>query len=249
MTTASCAAVIVNCVITDFNNKRVKLLNHHYQVVGHCDLTASPEDMCQITSSEVAIAVDMKKTHEVLFVSVNGVRLVKDRKLTFQHRCYGIAFNQKYNQLYLTTGTALYNYSISGVLLKKLYEDIAGDYTVSRCAVSPLGDKIFVLNIRQGQVLTLAKDGTPLYTFTDTDLHNTRGIHVTPQGQVLVCGGVSKTMLQLDGGCTKKLATLATKDDLNFPVSVFYNRSTTSIIVGQLDSNTLSTKILVFKVT
>ncbi|KAH3689135.1 hypothetical protein DPMN_184705 [Dreissena polymorpha] len=36
------------------------------------------------------------------------------------------------------------------------------------------------------------------------------GIHVTAQGQVLVCGRYSRTVLQLDGEGRKKLATLAT---------------------------------------
>ncbi|KAH3750241.1 hypothetical protein DPMN_184802 [Dreissena polymorpha] len=60
------------------------------------------------------------------------------------------------------------------------------------------------------------------------------GIHVTAQGQVLVCGRYSRTVLQLDGEGRKKLATLASIcDGLNRPQSVFYNRSSASIIVGQ----------------
>ena len=83
-------------------------------------------DMCQITPSEVAVAVDDDKT-QVQFVSVNGGKLVKGRKLQFKHRCIGIAHYMQ--DLYLTSGTALYKYSMKGDLLNKLYEDTSSGTT------------------------------------------------------------------------------------------------------------------------
>ncbi|XP_052223446.1 uncharacterized protein LOC127839212 [Dreissena polymorpha] len=229
-------------LVADFDNKQVKLLNHQYQVVGHCDLTGYPLDMCHIASGEVAVAVDDDKTHEVQFVLVNDGRLVKGRKLQFEHGCYGIAHDG--TNLYLTTGTALFKHSLTADLFSKVYEDTSGRMTVSNCAVSPLGDKIFVTSPGKSRLLTLARAGKVLHTFRDPDLHGRGGIHVTAQGQVLVCGFYSDTVLQLDGDGKKKLATLATrKDGLDRPWSVFYNRRTESIIVGQYDS-----KILVYKV-
>ncbi|XP_052247478.1 uncharacterized protein LOC127855727 [Dreissena polymorpha] len=221
-------------LVADCINKRVKLLNHQYQVVGHYDLNSFPMDMCKITPSEVAVTVDDTRTHEVQFVSVNGGQLVKGRMLQFQHECIGIAHIMQ--DLYLTSGTALYKYSMKGALLTKLYEDTSDKFTVFKCAVSPSGDKVFVTNRSHSKVLTLARDGTVLHTFLD--LRDPTGIHVTDVGQVLVCGGSSHTILQLDGEGKKKLATLATKrDGLKYPYSVFYNRSTASLIVGQWDSN------------
>ncbi|XP_052246553.1 transcription intermediary factor 1-alpha-like [Dreissena polymorpha] len=230
-------------LVADCANKRVKLLNHQYQVVGHCDLTGWPWGMCKITPSEVAVTVDSKETHGVQFVSVNGRQLVKGRKLQFQHDCLGIAHDLQ--DLYLTSGTALYKYSMKGALLNKVYEDTSDDHTVWKCAVSPSGDKIFVTNQSHHKVLTLATDGTVLHTFTNPDLQGPNGIHVTDLGQVLVCGWLSKTIIQLDGEGKKKLATLASeRDGLAQPWSVYFNRSTASIIVAQSDRK----KILVFKV-
>ncbi|KAH3841154.1 hypothetical protein DPMN_114612 [Dreissena polymorpha] len=111
-------------LVADYDNERVKLLNHQYKVVGHCDLTDSLCDMCKITPSEVAVTM---YGHEVQFVSVNGGQLVKGRKLQFQHTCYGIAHNLQ--DLYLTSGTALYKYSMKGALLNKVYEDTSDHYT------------------------------------------------------------------------------------------------------------------------
>ncbi|KAH3718340.1 hypothetical protein DPMN_061143 [Dreissena polymorpha] len=80
---------------------------------------------------------------------------------------------------------------------------------------------------------------------TDPDLRGPSGIHVTALGQVLVCGVQSTNLLQLDGAGKKKLATIATESDrLYGPLSVNFNRSTASIIVGTWHNY----KILVFEV-
>ncbi|KAH3720408.1 uncharacterized protein LOC127856275 [Dreissena polymorpha] len=230
-------------IVADGSNKLIKLLDHQYRVVAICDLSAPPKDICQITQNEVAVVVVYDKTQGVQFVDVNGVRLVKGRKLRFQHSCNGIAHNLQ--ELYLTSGTALYKYSMKGALLKKLHEDTSDNYTVWKCAVSPSGDTIFITNQSHSKVHTLDRDGLVLNTFTDPDLKNPYGMHVTALGQVLVCGGVSHNTLQLDGEGKKKLATLATKrEGLWIPQSVCYNTSTASIIVGQLYGN----QIFVFKV-
>ncbi|KAH3862958.1 hypothetical protein DPMN_025933 [Dreissena polymorpha] len=72
------------------------------------------------------------------------------------------------------------------------------------------------------------------------------GLHVTPAGQVLVCGELSHTVLQVDREGRCKLATLGTqeRDGVWGQVSVCYSSTTSSIIVGEWDSNT----ILVFRV-
>ncbi|KAH3894340.1 hypothetical protein DPMN_018496 [Dreissena polymorpha] len=118
-------------------------------------------------------------------------------------------------------------------------------FAVFRCAVSPTGDKLYIINQHQHKLLTLARDGTLLATLTDPELDTPRGLQVTPLGQVLVCGWRSLTILQVDWEGKSKLASLATeRDGVWNPRSVCYSSTTSSIIVGQWDSN----NILVFRV-
>ncbi|KAH3894915.1 hypothetical protein DPMN_019075 [Dreissena polymorpha] len=70
-------------------------------------------------------------------------------------------------------------------------------FAVYKCAVSPTGDRLYIISWYQNKLLTLARDGTRLATYTDPALHG-------PSGQVLVCGYLSHTVLQL--------ATLATQE-------------------------------------
>ncbi|KAH3831376.1 hypothetical protein DPMN_104641 [Dreissena polymorpha] len=119
-------------------------------------------------------------------------------------------------------------------------------FAVYKCAVSLTGDRLYIINWSQNKLLTLARDGTLLATFTDPELRGPVGLHVTPAGQVLVCGSSSCTILQVGSEGRSKLATLATRerDGMWLPSSVCYSSTTSSIIVGQnIDNN-----ILVFRV-
>ncbi|KAH3693406.1 hypothetical protein DPMN_080838 [Dreissena polymorpha] len=118
-------------------------------------------------------------------------------------------------------------------------------FAVDKCAVSPTGDRLYITNWYHDKLLTLARDGTLLATYSDPARVWPRGLHVTPAGQVLVCGWGSHTVLQVGWEGKSKLANLATQEDgVRRPSSVCYSSTTSSIIVGQDDSN----NILVFRV-
>ncbi|KAH3896430.1 hypothetical protein DPMN_020607 [Dreissena polymorpha] len=118
-------------------------------------------------------------------------------------------------------------------------------FAVIRCAVSPTGDRLYIISYGPNKLLTLARDGTLLATYTDPALYGPHGLHVTPAGQVLVCGFWFNTVLQVGWEGESKLATLATQEDgVRLPVSVCYSSTTSSIIVGLLSDD----NILVFRV-
>ncbi|XP_052237008.1 uncharacterized protein LOC127848538 isoform X2 [Dreissena polymorpha] len=230
-------------LVVDNNNKNVKLLNQQYQVVSHWSATAFPRDICAITPVEVAVTLGDENTHEVQFITVNKRQLVTGRKFQLKHTCRGIACHQ--GDLYITADNSLYKYTVSGKQVRKMYEDASSPHTVEKCAVSPTGDKLYITDYSQNKLLTLARDGSVLATFTDHALLEPCDVHVTPAGQVLVCGMGSHTILQVDSEGRRKLATLATKEDgVLWPWAVCYSRHTASIIVGLNANNS----ILVFKV-
>ncbi|KAH3830796.1 hypothetical protein DPMN_104049 [Dreissena polymorpha] len=82
-------------------------------------------------------------------------------------------------------------------------------------------------------------------SYTDPELRGPEGLHVTPAGQVLICGSWSCTILQLDCEGRTKLVILAARerDVVKNPLSVWYSGITSSIIVWQAENN-----ILVFRV-
>ncbi|XP_052286426.1 uncharacterized protein LOC127881995 isoform X2 [Dreissena polymorpha] len=238
--TGMCALPDGQVLVADRDNKRVKLLSQQYKVVSHWDVNAEPQDICQITPSEVAVlAVNISNIHGVQFITVNQGKLVPGRKFQLQHECRFIAHHQ--GDLFVTSVRELYKYTLNGKLICRLYEDFP---YADKCAVSPTGDRLYITNWVHDKLLTLARDGTLLATYTDPALRNPSGLHVTPAGQVLVCGWLSDTVLQVGWEGESKLAMLATEEDgLRNPWSVCYSSTTSSIIVGLWGDN-----ILVFRV-
>ncbi|KAH3819912.1 uncharacterized protein LOC127881637 [Dreissena polymorpha] len=225
--TGICSLPSGQVIVADFNNNKLKLLDQHYKVSIHCDVSYSPTSICQITSSEVAVTMNK----DVQFISVSNGQLVNGRKFSLQHDVKGIAHHQ--GALYITSGAALYHYTLTGSLVKKLYEDAGYIFRVWKCAVSPAGDRIYVTNYEQQKLLTLATDGTLISTFEHSEVQGPYGLDVTPAGQVLVSGYSSHTVIQIDGEGRHKLATLALqKDGLGQPASVCYNTNTHQMIVG-----------------
>ena len=107
-----------------------------------------------------------------------------------------------------------------------------------KCALRPAGDRIYVTNNVRHKLYTLATDGSLISTFTDPELKHPTGVHVTPAGQVLVCGYSSNNVVQVDREGKKKLATLASpKDGLSQLGSVCYDTNKHQIIVGEYGNN------------
>ncbi|XP_052236961.1 uncharacterized protein LOC127848500 isoform X7 [Dreissena polymorpha] len=240
-------------IVADYNNKRVKMLDKHYNVSSDLYVDSNPKDICQISPCQVAVTFE----NTVRRINVSDGKLVIGHLLELvepgyrvdklPHATLGITYHQ--GDLYITSGTALYLYDLNlydrnGIYLrhkKLLYEDTGGGITVYKFAISPDGDWIYVTNSAHNKLITLTIAGTLLSTFNDHELAGPNDVHVTPKGQVLVCGISSHTVIQVDREGKKKLATLASENDgLRYPVSVCYNTNTDQMSVGLFASNNIS---------
>ncbi|XP_052251315.1 uncharacterized protein LOC127858319 [Dreissena polymorpha] len=230
--TGICSLPNGHVIVVDNVNRRVKLFDQQYNEVSHCDVSGELWDFCLITSSEVAVTVG----NAVQFISVRNESLINGRRIQLQHAARGIAHH--HGTLYVTSGTVLYHYTLTGTLMKQLYTDTVGGNSVWKCAVSPARDMIYVTNYAQHKLITLAMDGTLISSFTDPELLHPHGVHVTPAGHVLVCGNTSNSVIQVDHEGRKKLATLLSqKDGLSSPTSVCVNKNVDQITVGLCYNN------------
>ncbi|KAH3794137.1 RING finger domain and kelch repeat-containing protein DDB_G0271372-like [Dreissena polymorpha] len=244
--TSICEVASGKLVIADMANKKIKLLDRTYRVVSQLGVNGSPRSICGVDSNLVAVALG---NHKCLFIKLTNSSLVQDRTLRLEHQCMSIALQQGY--LYITSQSNLYQYTVEGRRLSKMYEDTSGTSTSIYCTVSPDGDRIYVANKIKNTLVTLSSDGTVISTLTDPALDwrpisVPPGLHVTEMGQVLVCGGLSHTVLMVDRDGRHRLAEVVTeKDDVRKPTAVFFSSLTDTLIVGMAESH----KILVFKTT
>ncbi|XP_052283872.1 uncharacterized protein LOC127880590 [Dreissena polymorpha] len=254
-----CEIATGKVLISDSLNKRVKLLDHNYTVDAYCDMPGLPLSMCSIDSSLVAVALRFDGIH---FVRLTNGQLTKDKTLQLEHDLSGLTYH--HGNLYVTSGAALFHYTVDGRLVSKLYEVTAE--TMPSCAVSADGERIYLVCYGPNQLVTLSKNGTVISIMKEPSLdwgdqlafhglHVTEmgsldsgdklllhGLHVTEMGQVLVCGFVSNKIIQVDRDGRQRLAEVVTeKDDVDrpIPVSVYYSKHTGTLIVGMLENDSI----------
>ncbi|XP_052802632.1 uncharacterized protein LOC128232888 [Mya arenaria] len=229
-------------VISDGANPKVKLLNSEFQVINHCDLHVPTCFVCHIAANEVAVAFgeadnDGEYKDTIQFIKVTGGRLQKVRKFSTDHASGYIAHHQ--GNLYVTSGTALYQYTIDGKLVKKLHEDKTGQLPVFQCAVCPDGEIIYVINFDGSKLISLDQSGQMLFVFEDPELVSPTGVCVSLSSQVFVCSS-NNTVIQLDSEGTKKLGTVAREvDGINNPWSIGFIESTSTLIVGGMENDNI----------
>ncbi|KAH3749877.1 hypothetical protein DPMN_184392 [Dreissena polymorpha] len=90
--------------------------------------------MCLISSSEVIVTTNEQYGDDVLhglqMITVRNYRLEKGRELQLPHKCVAIALYE--DTLDVTSGCVLYQYTLTGTFIMKLFEDTTGSNTGSR---------------------------------------------------------------------------------------------------------------------
>ncbi|KAH3791920.1 hypothetical protein DPMN_145410 [Dreissena polymorpha] len=224
-------------VIADFNNKCVKLLNHAYKVIDQVQLSNSPWCICNISSVEIAVTVSTPLAdalNGVHLLRVDDGKIIRKQVLKLNHFCCGIAHIDAH--LFVTSSNALYEYTMDGRLVKKLYEDNSEKYKVVGVGVSPGGKRIYLTYNSNGKLLTLTRDGKVTATLKDPAFKPyfpTANIHVATSGQLFVFG--HKAIRQVDIVGNTILNTISV--DIPYPASVFFNEETRRLLVGFLGHN------------
>ncbi|WAR03983.1 hypothetical protein MAR_010541 [Mya arenaria] len=225
-----CCQVSDNAILlADETNRKIKLLNDKYSIVHSYELSSCPCGVCCVSEREAAVCLEVRA---IQYVSVHDQRLTLLKRFSVDHDCLRLTYHG--GKLFVTSGTALYTYTLNGKLEKKLYQgkNNALYFTVNYVAVSEDGRRIFVTNANDGVLVTLDGTGTILAILQDPTLHDPRGLCVGPGGTVLVCGLDSDTLLHVDRG-GRKLAVLATqRDGLLSPVAVCWRQERSEILVG-----------------
>ncbi|KAH3693673.1 hypothetical protein DPMN_081113 [Dreissena polymorpha] len=68
-------------IVTDSNSSKVKLLDQHFYVSSHCDVSDRPWCISQITFSEIAVTC----SNDVQFISVSNGQLLNGKRFQLYH--------------------------------------------------------------------------------------------------------------------------------------------------------------------
>ncbi|KAH3791260.1 hypothetical protein DPMN_144743 [Dreissena polymorpha] len=124
--TGICESSNGELVIADNDNKCVKLLDNAYNLLEQMQLRTFPKSMCNISTNEVALTISNGYTvNKIHFLRVIKGRIVNFKTLHMNDLCYGIAYHQ--GDLFVSSETAVYQFTTDGRLVKTFYEDMSLD--------------------------------------------------------------------------------------------------------------------------
>ncbi|KAH3793594.1 hypothetical protein DPMN_147108 [Dreissena polymorpha] len=238
--TGICTTSNGDLVIADCYNNCVKLLNQAYKVIDQVQLPPTLWSMCNISSFEMAVTVSSyisDALNAIYLLGVDGGKIIRKQVLKMNHVCYGIAHVDA--EVFVTSGSALYEYTMDGRLVKKLYEDSTKRNRVLGVGVSPDGKMIYVTDLSNGMLRTLTRDGTVTATFQDPAFKHGMfidNIHVAATGQVFVF--VDNSISQVD--TVGKTILNAISVDIAGSASVYFNEETSKLIVGFRDHDNIN---------
>ena len=214
-------------VVIDMNNKTIKLLNHKYEVVADLVLMKEPTDVCCIEGNQILACAG----NELIFVMVERENMTEIKRVSLNHRCVGVTSHG--NEVYVTSGCALYLYKSSGDLVKMIYNDQSKAPTVQKCAVSSDGQFIYITNLTKSKVFVIDRGGQNISEFVDNEMVKPEDVCVTVEGHVFVCSYQSDTVIQLDALCKKKIKTIATySDGVYQPNCIVFRQDKRVLLVG-----------------
>ncbi|XP_052771944.1 uncharacterized protein LOC128211322 [Mya arenaria] len=198
--TGICELETGGIIIADGGNSSLKLLNTYKEIVCTYRLQPYLKDICKVGQSEIAVAQNnenlYKTLHEICFFDCTDTSIIPTKAFNVDHSCSSLHYASE--QLYMTTGNALYVYNPTGKMQKKLFEDETGRHTVDRLTVTADGCKIYVTNYKQNKVVCLDKDGRILKTIEEEYLKGPEGVCVDKQGRLYICGHDSNNVIKHD---------------------------------------------------
>ena len=219
--------------VSDYFNQKVKLLNEKFEVVSHCNLKGNPFGLCYMKNYELAVCV---KGNIISILRQDNGHLSDSRELKFTHPCVDIKCMDR--RFYISSSTAIYMYTSSGDIVKKIFEDTTSIKTIYNFAFNEDATRIFISSPDTNSLKTIDVAGKVLDSSMDKKLVGPAGMWTSSSNSVFVCGQESNTVLQLDMRNKFRLAVVAkSSDGLKSPnVVLCYNDR---LIIGQKGDNLL----------
>jgi sugar lactone lactonase YvrE len=240
-------------IFTDWNNKRLKLIDKSYNLMSHCDVPGNPYSVCYINDNMVAATLRDEKL--VQFVNVADTKLTLDERFKIDEYCRGIAY--KSDQLYITVGGGegeihgqLRVYSMHGGLLRIYEEDVQGKPFFTSpgfIVINDDGSRVHVTDHKKG-VVTITKDGRLASVFHDKCLKNPLGLCMDGKGNLFVSGRDSSNVIQFTADGRKIAEVLSETDGITQPLAICCHESiNTRLIISMENSFTVKVFTLLEK--
>ncbi|XP_052236173.1 uncharacterized protein LOC127847961 [Dreissena polymorpha] len=188
-------------LMTDWSNKRLKLLDKFFAVTDCLNLESGPNDVCHVSTNEAMVSLPDEKSLQLVKIDP---KLSLGKKYDIGVECRGMEYWA--GELYVICGGLEHEvkghlrvYNTTGKLIRAIEHDHLNEPIFSipmRMAISNDGSKIYVTDGEKG-IITLKKSGEVLPPFQDAALKWPWGISADNSDQLFVCGSSSNNVVQI----------------------------------------------------
>ncbi|KAL4240569.1 hypothetical protein ACF0H5_001361 [Mactra antiquata] len=221
-------------LMSDWGNKKLKLLDKFFSVADSVRLSSGPNDVCHISTNEAMVSLPDERSLQLVKVDP---KLSLGKKIDIGVEGRGMDYWA--GDLFIICGGLEHEvkghvrvYTSQGKLVRAIEHDNLNEGIFSipmRIAVSNDGSKIYITDGERG-IITLKKTGEVLPTFEDPALKWPWGICVDNHDQIFVCGSSSNNVLQVRNN-EKIGVALNANDDLKDPMSICFFPTGSRLIV------------------
>lgn len=210
-------------IVTDYTNKRLKILSAEYKYLSHLELCGSPYGACVTGESEVAVCIFDK-----CLIQLVGFRpaVRPTRSFSTELKCEGVAFDG--NQLFVTVTGEPTNqvriYAVTGSL-QRIIEGLDGKPLFTRinqivyCSSS---SRFYVTDMKRG-VICLDKKGTVLSVMEDNREGQPTGIAPDGEGGFFIADFKSNRVMHFGHDLRKINVVLKGDAGIKEPLSLCFD--------------------------
>lgn len=227
-------------LIADWDNKKVKLLDKEFKVVGSVTTEGCPNDICSVTPNMAAVTLPIEKC--IQFIDLKP-EIVLKRRINTNETCRGLACNG--DQLFVVCGGfkgegdgKVAVYGLTGDFVRTIERNNSGQRIFScpiAIAVSADGGILHVTDGQRG-IVSLTTQNDVISVVSDKDYTWPCGICLDKNDHAIICCSRSNTVAQLVG-LSKASTILKSTDGIKEPHAVCYDPNDIRLLVTLKKSN------------
>ncbi|KAL4225439.1 hypothetical protein ACF0H5_016129 [Mactra antiquata] len=213
-------------LVTDYSNRKLKKCNKNDSVLS-IDLPCGPNDSCCLgNNNDVIVCGD----NMLCYINTAG-KMKITRTVSTDHKCNGITCHN--DRVYIVDDTKLYEYSLTGVKGRTVYQNEPSSTKFCHVKVDTSGS-VFYISDEMSGLYVVNTSGDLASTYFDQTLSEAQGVCVMDTGDVLVSGFQSDNVIEVDKTGTKKIRTLIQDAGyISDPKCLYFHEQTRDLYVGQ----------------
>ena len=230
-------------MLTDWDNKKVKLLDKSFALIDQIVLLGNPDDVCSINPNEAAVTLTMQKTVQL----INLVpKMNLSRVMYMDEHCRGITYHD--GNIYVVCGGfkdescgKIVVYTVMGEHVKTIEKNNVGQ-NIFTCPIAVQvisnGKLIYVTDGKRG-IVTLTSNNDVVSVISYKEMAWPCGMCLDRNDNALICNGKGNNVVQVYGLNTIAII-LSHKDGITQPHSICFDPDDMRIIMTSHKSKFIS---------